>query len=143
MEYSMNDRVRLILLGIVTAAICAVMISDSFVHLIIQAASDRARHCTTVAIRVSFSRGSSSHEDHAHSVLKPRAPFRGFFCRPAGALPPQPTPVRCSTKPRTAPFPSKIRDVTSARLNKARELSPCFYLLFANDQYARSRERVV
>jgi hypothetical protein len=35
MEYSMNDRTRLILLGIVTAAICAVMISASFVHLII------------------------------------------------------------------------------------------------------------
>jgi hypothetical protein len=35
MEYSMNDRVRLILLGIVAAAICAVMISASFVHLII------------------------------------------------------------------------------------------------------------
>jgi len=35
MEYSMDDRLRLILLGIVTAAICAVMISASFVHLTI------------------------------------------------------------------------------------------------------------
>jgi hypothetical protein len=34
-EYSMNDRMRLILLGILAAAFCGVMISASFVHLII------------------------------------------------------------------------------------------------------------
>jgi hypothetical protein len=33
MEYSMSNRIRLILLGIVTAAICGIMIYASFFHL--------------------------------------------------------------------------------------------------------------
>ena len=50
-------------------------------------------------------------------------------------------PSRRSTEPNGHLFPSKIRDVPNGltpRLNNARELSPGFYLLFANDQYPDS-----